>query len=67
MNSSWKARIILAIGVGVIIFGDFLGYGNSSTGTPSNNSERHAEQKRQTYIDQAAAIKEGSTNGKVDV
>ncbi|XP_063708976.1 uncharacterized protein LOC134837524 [Culicoides brevitarsis] len=63
MNSSWKARLIMAIGVAVIIFGDFLGYGNSGNNAPgnSNTSNRHAEQTMDT-----AVIKEGSTNGLYD-
>lgn len=68
MNSSWKARIILAIGVAVIIFGDFLGYGNSSNSASSNNndSDRNSEQKRSIIDQRTAAIKEGSTSGKVE-
>lgn len=68
MNSSWKARIILAIGVGVIIFGDLLGYGNDSDSSSesSNNSNRHTEQTQAMIDQRAAAIKEGSRSGKVE-
>lgn len=68
MNSSWKARIILAIGIAVIVFGDYFGYGNNNTSTlgNNNNSNRHTEQTQNIIEQRTPGIKEGSTNGKVE-
>lgn len=67
MNSSWKARIILAIGIGVIIFGDFLGYGNgNNTASNNNNDSNQINEQKRSINDHHTAIKEGSTSGKVE-
>lgn len=58
MNSTWKIRIILAIAVGVIVFGDFIGYGNS----PHENftSKDTAQQ-----VKKRAIFKLNSETGKI--
>lgn len=44
MSSTWKIRIILILGVFVMFFGDFLGYGNAS------DDKKHSLQRRNSIL-----------------
>lgn len=59
MNSSWKVRIILALGIGIIVFGDYLGYGNGS----ATVGQQHLQQKR-SINDQNNIINDNHKNSK---
>lgn len=39
MDTAWTFRIVLIMAFAVIIFGDFLGYGNAKKSEPSHTNE----------------------------
>jgi len=56
MNSTWKIRIVLVLGVAVIIFGDFLGYGNANSAAEMQ-VKKHDVQKRALIMDDSGENK----------
>lgn len=59
MNSTWKIRLILAVAIGVIVFGDFLGYGTSSHDSFTSKDTTAQQVKKR------AVFKLNSDTGKI--